>query len=268
MREPKPLGFTGAKDADRFPLYQSFVPSSSSPLNGRTLAVARVSDIALRPKKVVLTFDDGPMPGKTGRILKALDDYGVGATFLMVGEMARSYPQVVREVADHGHTIGTHTEDHPNLAKLPIADAMAEIHAGERSVSAALAPIGRHPAPFFRFPYLAETPTLREKIRQEGLTAIEVDIDSDDYFHETSEEVEAHTLSALDKHDHGIILFHDIHGRTAAMLPDFLGKLQERGFKVVRLVPADTPDPMLVSDKAEKPAAADAVAAEPGKSTL
>ena len=222
-----------------FPLYRSYAPLSSSPLNGRTLEIAKLSDIALRDKEVVLTFDDGPMPGKTERILKALDDHGVGATFMMVGEMARAYPQIARKVAAAGQTIGTHTQHHRNLRQMGADAAMAEIRSGELSVSAALAPMGARPAPFFRFPYLADSASLRARLAREGLVAMDVDVDSKDYFRDTPATVEARTLAALDHRGRGIILMHDIQARTAAMLPSFLDELQRRGYKVVRLAPAD-----------------------------
>ncbi|MEF2552868.1 polysaccharide deacetylase family protein [Aurantimonas sp. A2-1-M11] len=233
------LGFAADAEDGAFPLFQSFAPVSTSPLNGRTLEVGHISDIVLQPKEVVLTFDDGPIPGKTHQILRALDEYGVDATFLMVGQMARAYPTIAQDVALHGHTIGTHTERHPNLRTLSADAAMAEIHRGQRSVSAALAPIGRSPAPFFRFPYLADSRPLRERLSGEGVVAIDVDIDSKDYFRDVPAIVRDRTLLTLEKHGRGIVLFHDIQSRTAAMLPGFLQALQERGFKVVRLVPAE-----------------------------
>ncbi|KQT61759.1 MULTISPECIES: polysaccharide deacetylase family protein [unclassified Aureimonas] len=236
------LGFQpDASGADAFPLRQSFRPSFTSKLAGRTIAVSRISDIQLADKEVVLTFDDGPMPGKTLRILKALDDYGVGATFLMVGRMADAYPKIAQAVAERGHTIGTHTESHANLRSLDDEAAMAEIRAGQISVAEALQPIGREPAPFFRFPYLADRPSLRQRIANQGVVAIDVDIDSKDYFHGAPSTVKERTILDLEKHGRGIILFHDIHERTVDMLPDLLASLQARGFKVVRLVPGGAP---------------------------
>ncbi|ORE98466.1 polysaccharide deacetylase [Aurantimonas sp. 22II-16-19i] len=233
------LGYQTPAEDPKFPLFQSFQPAFASPLAGRTIAVARYSDIALRDKEVVLTFDDGPMPGKTHKILEALSDHGVGATFLMVGQMAKAYPKIAQEVAQAGHTIGTHTYRHPNLRTMSDAAAMAEIRKGELSVADALRPIGMRPAPFFRFPYLADTQQLRHDLASEGIVAIDVDIDSKDYFRDAPATVRDRTLRALEKHGRGIILMHDIQNRTAAMLPGFLAELQKRGYKVVRLVPAD-----------------------------
>ncbi|MEX6507330.1 polysaccharide deacetylase family protein [Jiella sp. M17.18] len=253
------LGYASEKkESDIFPLFQSFKPVSNSALNGRTIAVSRISDIALRPKEVVLTFDDGPMPGKTPKILKTLDEFGVGATFMMVGEMAHYHPELVREVAEHGHTIGTHTYRHANLKTMSLDAAMAEIRKGQDAVTDALAPIGRHPAPFFRFPYLADTQSLRSRLAGEGVAVIDVDIDTKDYFRDTPETVEGRAMAAVEKRGHGIILMHDIQGRTAAMLPQFLAALQSHGYKVVRLAPADDASAPLVGSA--EPAAGDAVA--------
>ena len=210
-------------------------------LAGRVLPISRVSDIDLEPGEVVLTFDDGPMPGKTKRILDALDAEGVKATFLMVGQMAAAYPDIAREVARRGHTIGSHTYDHANLAKLSGPAALAEIAAGERAVAKALAGSGHAMAPFFRFPYLADTANLRHTLAKRGTVVIDVDIDSKDYVRTPGDTVMRRTLARLKERGRGIILFHDIHARTASMLPGFLAALRRDGYRVVALVPAGSP---------------------------
>ena len=129
-------------------------------LAGRTLTVASLSDLKLRHKEVVLTFDDGPVPGRTEAILDTLDDRGVKATFLMVGQMADAYPKIAREVVARGHTVGSHTYRHPNLRNLAFEAAMAEIRKGEKAVRRATA---REPD-FFRFPYLSDTSALRSAV--------------------------------------------------------------------------------------------------------
>lgn len=207
-------------------------------LAGRTLAVSRIGDISLGRGEVVLTFDDGPRPGNTTRILDTLDRHGVRATFLMVGTMARSYPALVREVASRGHTIGSHTDRHPNLARMAHADALAEIAKGERAVAAALSGSGRGMAPFFRFPYLADTAALRSALAARGTVVLDVDIDSKDYHRTSGQRVLDRTMARLRARGRGIVLFHDIHGRTADMLPRLLDALERENFKVVHLVPS------------------------------
>ncbi|RST84328.1 polysaccharide deacetylase family protein [Aquibium carbonis] len=215
-------------------------PAPRGGLAGRTISVSKTSDIRLGPKEVVLTFDDGPVPGKTDTILRALDQFGVKATFLMVGQMANAYPGTARKVAAAGHTIGTHTQNHKNLRTVSVNVAEAQIREGRESVAAALRPGGYRPAPFFRFPYLADTTTLRGSLAAQGIVVIDVDIDSRDYYASGSDALRARAVAAVERRGSGVILFHDLHARTATMLPLLLADLKERGYKVVHLVPART----------------------------
>ncbi len=220
-------------------------------LAGRTIVVSKASDIRLGPKEVVLTFDDGPIPGKTDEILRTLDRFGVKATFLMVGQMANAYPDIARRVAQRGHTIGTHTQNHTNLRSVSLAVAEAQIRKGEESVAAALRPGGYRPAPFFRFPYLADTAALRASLAARNVAVIDVDVDSKDYFATGGEALRVRALSTIERRGSGIILFHDIHKRTATMLPLLLADLKARGYRVVRLVPARSGIDLLVASGPE-----------------
>lgn len=208
-------------------------------IGGRTLAVATTADIVLRPGEVVLTFDDGPRAGKTEAILASLADYGVKATFLMLGSSAAANPTLAQRVAIAGHTVGSHTYAHVNLADITRQEAIVEIVKGEDAVSAALAGAGQKLSPFFRFPYLSQTGFLRTGLLQSGAVVLDVDIDSKDYYKDTPATVAARTLSRLEQRGSGIVLFHDIHQRTVDMLPVFLDQLARRGYTVVRLVPRD-----------------------------
>jgi peptidoglycan/xylan/chitin deacetylase (PgdA/CDA1 family) len=205
--------------------------NNPSALSGRVIEVASLSDIALKDKEVVLTFDDGPVPKKTQKILSILDEYGVKATFLMVGEMARAHPDIAQLVARHGHTIGSHTYRHPNLRTMSFQDALDEINKGQKAVS-----LATHVEPgFFRFPYLADTQLLRRAAAREDLVVLDVQIDSKDYFSVSPAAVATRTMTALRAQGKGIILLHDIHNRTVAMLPALLTQLKAEGYKVVSL---------------------------------
>ena len=215
--------------------YQSMPVFPSTSLAGRTLTVGATEEITLEPGEVILTFDDGPRPGTTPAILDTLDRFGVKATFLMLGSSAERHPELVRMVAEYGHTVGTHTYDHIDLSTLEPIEAVAEIYAGQQAVAAALAPAGLSPSRFFRFPYLAQTGVIRTSAADSSFIVLDVDIDSKDYYSETPEQVLERTLARLDAHRSGIILFHDIHLRTTAVLPEFLTVLKERGYQVVTL---------------------------------
>tara|TARA_R110002020_G_scaffold36134_11_gene108645 strand:- start:216 stop:851 length:636 start_codon:yes stop_codon:yes gene_type:complete len=127
-------------------------------LSGRTLKVGSISEIRLADKEVILTFDDGPIPAKTDRILATLRHYGVKATFLMVGQMAVNYPAIAQRVVAQGHSIGGHTYNHANLAGRGFTRALTDIANG----NAAVARVTGTPVGFFRFPYLADTAALRQ----------------------------------------------------------------------------------------------------------
>ncbi|WP_127523448.1 polysaccharide deacetylase family protein [Mesorhizobium sp. Z1-4] len=236
--ETPKLAFAAEKRADLSqPGNIMSFPGPRGTLRGRTIRVGNLSDLILARGEVVLTFDDGPIPGKTPSILNTLDRHGVKATFFTVGQMANAYPHLVRDVAARGHTIATHTQNHPNLASMSFESAVAEIDKGKRSVAAALGPNRSRIAPFFRFPYLASTAALRRHLAMQGTVVVDPTVDSKDYFVSTPDQVRARTIARLEAKGSGIVLFHDIHSRTASMLPQFLDDLNKRGFKVVHLVP-------------------------------
>ncbi|GEO84555.1 hypothetical protein GCM10007920_23050 [Ciceribacter naphthalenivorans] len=212
-------------------------------LGGRTITASSISDIHLAPREVVLTFDDGPMPGKTERILATLDRYGVKATFLMVGQMAKSYPSIARKVAEQGHSIGSHTWGHPNLKGIAYDQAINQITKGELAVRSGA---GVQPG-FFRFPYLADTPRLRSALAHRGTVVLDVSIDSKDYFTSQPSEIVERTMAALHRRGNGVILMHDIHSRTVNMLPMLLQRLKSEGYKVVTLQYARSRMPMLAA---------------------
>ena len=93
----------------------------------------------LEAGEVVLTFDDGPLPSHTRTILKALEEQCAKATFFPVGKLAVGYPEVLREVLSHGHTVGSHTFNHIDLAKAKEEDAKSEIERGFSAVKRAFA---------------------------------------------------------------------------------------------------------------------------------
>lgn len=212
-------------------------------LAGRVIEVASLSDIRLREKEVILTFDDGPMPKKTERILATLDEFGVKGTFLMVGEMAKAHPDIARMVARSGHAIGSHTYRHPNLRSLSFQAAIEEIEKGRTAVSRAT----DQDVGFFRFPYLADNPRLRSWTAANGMVVLDVQIDSKDYFADSPAAVATRTMNALRAHGHGIILLHDIHTRTAAMLPALLTQLKAENYKVVSLHHVHAPSMQMAS---------------------
>ncbi len=207
-------------------------------LTGRTLYVGSQADFSkLRPGEVVLTFDDGPDPSVTPKILEILDEYKVKAVFFMVGKMARNHPKTAQLVASDGQTIGSHSYGHEKMPKVGYEAAMLSIAKSETAINAALAPVGKTVSPFFRFPYMAATSAVSASLADAGWTIFSFDADSWDYLKQSPERILKRTLKRLDAKGGGIVLFHDIHARTIKVLPAFLDGLKERGYKVVRVVP-------------------------------
>jgi peptidoglycan/xylan/chitin deacetylase (PgdA/CDA1 family) len=188
----------------------------------------------LRDGEVVLTFDDGPLRPYTRPVLEALAAHCTKATFFMVGRMAVADPEMAREVAKRGHTIGTHTWSHQNLKAMLPARAQAEIELGLSAVQRAL---GQPVAPFFRFPYLADSKGLLARLEARNIAVFSIDEDSYDYRTRSPETVHRNIISQLRSKRKGIILFHDIQPSTARALKPLLDDLKARGFRVVHLVP-------------------------------
>src|SRR5450631_2373318 len=117
--------------------------------------------LRLAPKEVVLTFDDGPWPGTTERILEALAQECVHATFFLTGQNALARPAMAQRELAEGHTVAYHSFSHPMLDRMPVAAAQADIDRGIAAVDGALrGGAERRAAPFFRFPYFSSTPPL------------------------------------------------------------------------------------------------------------
>lgn len=190
--------------------------------------------LGLRDGEVVLTFDDGPRPGKTDRILDALRAECTRATFFMAGRSADAYPQLAQRVRREGHTVAGHTHAHENLAKLDSGAVAAAIDKGNAAIARAT---GQRSTPFFRYPYLARTARTDEIVRSKGLIAFGANIDSKDYFKVSPAAVRAKIMERLRRQRQGIVLMHDIHARTAAMLPALLDQMKAEGFKIVHIVP-------------------------------
>ncbi len=207
------------------------IDSSGGP--GFGLQQYRAHDF-LRDKEVVLTFDDGPSRVHTRRVVAALSAHCTLATFFMVGRMAISDPRMVREVARQGHTVALHTWSHRNLRAIGFKRARYEFEFGLSTVQVAL---GVNVAPFFRFPYLADSGAMRDYLGKRNIAVFSIDVDSKDFATRSPQRMQQRTLSRLRKAGKGILLFHDIQTSTARGIGGLLNALAAGGYKVVHLVP-------------------------------
>jgi peptidoglycan/xylan/chitin deacetylase (PgdA/CDA1 family) len=187
----------------------------------------------LTDKEVVLTFDDGPWP-TTPAVLKALADECTKAVFFPVGKHTTYHPEILRQVAAAGHTIGSHTWSHTHLdgKKLTEQQVKEEIEKGFSAVKMAL---GAAPAPFFRFPALAHTQAALGYLGTRNIAMFSCDVDSNDFKSSGPDQVIQNVMTKLDKQGKGVILMHDLQKHTAIALPTLLRRLKAGGYKVVQM---------------------------------
>jgi peptidoglycan/xylan/chitin deacetylase (PgdA/CDA1 family) len=199
--------------------------------------------LPLADHEVVLTFDDGPLPHNSNQILDILAAQCVKATFFAIGRMAKESPEGIRKLRDAGHTIGTHTQNHPlSMNRMPIEQAKQEIDEGIASVKAALGD-DTTLAPFFRIPGLLRADGVEEYLASQGIQIWSADFPADDWRHVPSSRVYDLAMSRLEAKGKGILLLHDIQARTVAALPKILHELKVRGYHIVHVVPATSERP-------------------------
>ena len=204
--------------------------------------------LPLRDREVVLTFDDGPLPAHTNGILDILASQCIKATFFMVGRMAKESPETARRVYDEGHSIGTHSENHPfRFGEMPEERIKSEIDDGIAHVSEALGDPAKV-SPFFRIPGLRRAEGVEAYLASLGIMVWSADFLADDWRHISSAQVIRLALSRLDAKGKGILLLHDIQERTLEALPVILRELKSRGYRIVHVVPASRAMPKTPTD--------------------
>lgn len=205
--------------------------------------------LPLADKEVVLTFDDGPFPPTTRRVLAALADQCVHATFFLIGQNAAHNPDLVRKIVADGHSIGHHTWSHRILGRVGQNVAEDEINRGIAAVEditgkpQARQTVGQSAAPgeptrLFRFPGFVSTPKLLDELNGRNMVIFGADFWASDWNRMTPDQELGQIVGRLKAARKGIILLHDIKAQTAAMLPNFLRFLKDNGYRVVQVVPS------------------------------
>jgi peptidoglycan/xylan/chitin deacetylase (PgdA/CDA1 family) len=203
--------------------------------------------LPLKDREVVLTFDDGPLPPYTDRILDTLASECVKATFFMVGRMARAYPSLVQRIHDDGHTVASHSQNHPfSFHTMTVGQAAREIEDGFASLRSVLDD-PRAVAPFFRIPGLLRQDSVEAYLAAHGYMTWSVDFHADDWTRISSHEIARRAIGRLESRGKGILLLHDIQPATALAMPEILRELKARGFKIVHVVPAAADRPKTVT---------------------
>ena len=199
---------------------------------------AQFPQLPLNDHEVVITFDDGPLPPYTDSILKALAAECVKATFFSVGRQANQFRDLLRRVYREGHTIGTHSQNHPlTFDQMPFEGARREIDDGIASVSHALGN-PRAVAPFFRIPGFLRVNSVEDYLASKSIAIWSADADADDWYKTaTPDTVVRKAMTRLNQRGRGILLLHDVQPVTALALPILLQELKSNGYRVVQVVP-------------------------------
>jgi peptidoglycan-N-acetylglucosamine deacetylase len=215
--------------------------------------------LPLADHEVVITFDDGPLPPYSNFILDTLASQCVKATYFLVGQMAHAYPWVVRRMYNEGHTIGTHSLDHPlRFERLGLPRVELEVEGGIASVDAAIGD-PKAVSPFFRIPGLGRSTVDEGFLASQHLVTWSADVVADDWFRGISaQQIAKRAIRRLEAKGRGILLLHDIHPATAMALPMILKELKARGYHVVQVVakgerPASVPELVAAPDKGAWP---------------
>ena len=216
----------GAEDASA--LDQLPGPALKHPVTRPDRPVKQVQAAGL----VALTFDDGPDPRWTGRILEILREKQVPGTFFVIGAQAQRYPSLVREENRNGHIVANHTYTHHDLSKMPVLQAKAELLGTNATIEAIT---GRKPV-LFRSPYGAEESGGRgvgvdQLAADVGLRAVGWNDDSEDWREHDAQAITRHVLDSATERT--VVLLHDGGGDrsgTVAALGPMIDGLRARGF--------------------------------------
>ena len=182
-------------------------------------------------KRLALTFDDGPDPNITPKILALLAQHGARATFFVIGENAKKFPLILKATFDAGHEIGNHNFKHHNLTKIGESKICREIHAAQNAVFE----VTKKWPVYFRPPYSAIGKRICDVIESCGVKVVLGSLSSRDYTGLSASAIADLVLS--DIKPGAIVIFHDHEGRenTVEALAIILQKLCERGFECVTL---------------------------------
>jgi peptidoglycan/xylan/chitin deacetylase (PgdA/CDA1 family) len=178
-----------------------------SQIFGRTLIAP------LHPDEIALTFDDGPNPARTPRLLELLDTHKVKSTFFLVGRFASEEPALTRHIANAGHSVGNHSWSHPNLLLTSPAKVREEL----RQTKSALEQITGKPVRLFRPPYGARRPDVLHAVRDLGMTPVMWNAMTNDWAEPSpdsiAERLQAKVEAANRRGRAATIVLHDGNGR-------------------------------------------------------
>lgn len=185
---------------------------------------ASAGEAYIEAKKVAITFDDGPNPVYTPKLLDGLKERDVKATFFVIGEEAELYPDIIERMEEEGHEIGNHTYSHVNLCCLDYAETEYEVNETNKVIENIT---GECPI-YIRPPFGSWSKELGDKT---GMIEVLWDIDPKDW--DTSDAGTVITRVLKDVDDRNIILFHDNSQSSVDAALAVIDELKERGYAFV-----------------------------------
>lgn len=175
---------------------------------------------------VALTFDDGP-GDQTDRLLAALREKGVRATFFTIGKNVKARPDLVKKEAAEGHSVGNHSWDHPQLTKLTPEELRKQLKNTSNSIVEAGAP-----APvLMRPPYGSSNADVLKAIGENGMAETRWDVDTEDWKNKNAAVTTQRALAGA--RPGSVILMHDIHASSVDAVPGLIDQLKAKGYTLV-----------------------------------
>ena len=175
-------------------------------------------------KLIALTFDDGPKPESTTKILDTLKKYDVPGTFFMVGVQAQEHPDMVKKVYDAGHEVANHTMNHPNLQTSTDPVVQAQV----KDTTDFLEKTTNSKIKYMRPPYGA-TPANLNTLG--GLEPVLWNLDSYDWQSRDTKKIKKAVIDNFLPRT--VLLMHDVYNESADALPDIIEAAQKQGYRFV-----------------------------------
>jgi peptidoglycan/xylan/chitin deacetylase (PgdA/CDA1 family) len=221
---------------------QTTTPDTHVTPTGTPTLKPLISQGSSAKREIALTFDDGPNPTYTPQVLSILHQYGVSATFFVIGQQVQAYPDLVQQEYAMGHIVGNHSWNHPDLTRLAAGDIHTQLSNTSDAIEQAT---GVRPS-FFRPPYGAYNYQVLLQASNLGLQPILWSVDPHDWNGPPSSNSIVQRVLNMAQNG-SIILMHDGGGdrsQTVAALPTIIRTLRSRGYKLVTV-------PQLINDAAQ-----------------
>ncbi|MDR1210565.1 MAG: polysaccharide deacetylase family protein [Clostridiales bacterium] len=178
-------------------------------------------------KYIALTFDDGPNPETTGRVLDILEEQNARVTFFVLGESAKRCSETIKRMSDMGNEVANHSWNHAWLTKYPEKEMTDQI----RDTNAAIKEITGKTPTLFRPPYGAYDDRLRGAAGKQGMALVMWSVDTRDWESRDADKVAE--KCAAEVADRDIVIMHDTHGTTADAVERVIKNLKDGGFTIV-----------------------------------